>query len=365
MLKQVQFQGIKSLLDVTVDLEPFTVLVGPNGCGKSTLLDQIELLGALSRPEPSPANSFGAAGMCFGAVDPDGLQTLGAEHSKLWRGADASGARFKVVVQAKASNVAWSGRMGVFARPADSEGERRVTGSPGEDRRALEAVLEGMERWTAQRLALVPRDIARPAEVTLLDLEPNGYGLPTVLKDLAANHTRRYLDLQADLRRVVPHFRELRIGKSALYRPEPLSGQVPLNTLEFVMVQGTVPAARVSDGTLIALALLTAVHNPDLPRIVLLDDIDHGLHLGAQHEMIKAIRAVQKVRPELQVICTTHSPVLLDSFEVAEVRVMALDKDGHTVVKPLKDHPKVDSWRAGFSPGELWANLGEDWVING
>lgn len=41
MLTRVQFSGIKSLLEVTIDLAPFTVLVGPNGCGKTTVLDQI------------------------------------------------------------------------------------------------------------------------------------------------------------------------------------------------------------------------------------------------------------------------------------------------------------------------------------
>lgn len=44
MLTQVHFENIKALANVTVDLNPFTLLVGPNGCGKSTLLDQIDVL---------------------------------------------------------------------------------------------------------------------------------------------------------------------------------------------------------------------------------------------------------------------------------------------------------------------------------
>ncbi|MBK9370743.1 MAG: AAA family ATPase [Deltaproteobacteria bacterium] len=50
MLNQVHFENIKSLADVTIDLERLTVLVGPNGCGKSTVLDQVDRLCAFSRP---------------------------------------------------------------------------------------------------------------------------------------------------------------------------------------------------------------------------------------------------------------------------------------------------------------------------
>ena len=53
---------------------------------------------------------------------------------------------------------------------------------------------------------------------------------------------------------------------------------------------GKVPATQVSDGTLLALGLLTAVHWGELPDIVLLDDLDHGLHLSGQVRLLKAIR---------------------------------------------------------------------------
>jgi hypothetical protein len=61
--------------------------------------------------------------------------------------------------------------------------------------------------------------------------------------------------------------------------------------------------------------------------------------------------------------CTTHAPVLLDSFEIEEVRVLALDMQGATQVKPLSEHPELDQWRRAMGTGELWANLGEEWVM--
>lgn len=354
MLKQVQFQGIKSLLDVAVDLEPFTVLVGPNGCGKSTLLDQIERLCAMTRPKENSGHTFGPAGHVVEAWSRLGERTQGAGRT-VWRGESAVGTSLRFSIDWQPTTVWYSSAEEIIAGP----GFAPITISPNALAKPdVLTLLHAHLNWRAQRLALSPVASAEPSEVTLTQLDPSGYGLPTVLKDMAPEHTADYLAMQVDMRQVVAAFRGIRLGKATGSDGE------PLNTLDLEMVQGRFPAAQVSDGTRIALALLTVVHHPELPKIVLIDDIDHGLHLGAQYEMIKAIRAVQKVRPELQVICTTHSPILLDAFEVSEVRVMDLDSQGHTHVKPLASHPDLDRYRAVLQTGELWASTGEKWVLD-
>ena len=47
MLKRVHVKGYKSLADVQVELEPLTVLFGPNAAGKSNFLDALQLLSGL------------------------------------------------------------------------------------------------------------------------------------------------------------------------------------------------------------------------------------------------------------------------------------------------------------------------------
>lgn len=355
MLKRVHFAGIKSLLDVTVDLEPFTVLVGPNGCGKSTLLDQIELVVQMCRAAQPGNSALGMAGDAVKAAGLNELRTLNSEAPTTWMAANDEQMISMEIQPGNDGDWVHRARLDLVT----TAGQRTLsTTTNGTDRVAFEAHLAQSFSWRAQRLALSPRRVGSPSPVQTAELDPDGYGLPTILKDLAGNDTGAFLQLQEDLRKVVPHFRELRFGKGH-------NNGAPTVTLDLVMQQGRVPAHRVSDGTLIALALLTATHNPDLPRLILMDDIDHGLHLSAQIEMIDAIRRVMAQRPDLQVICTTHSPVLLDRFAIHEVRVMALDGQGYTRVKPLAQHPDLDAWRAGMGTGELWANLGEAWVIDG
>ena len=54
MLKRVRIQGYKSLADVEVQLEPLTVLFGPNAAGKSNFLDALQLLSRLGTSRTLP-----------------------------------------------------------------------------------------------------------------------------------------------------------------------------------------------------------------------------------------------------------------------------------------------------------------------
>lgn len=91
---------------------------------------------------------------------------------------------------------------------------------------------------------------------------------------------------------------------------------------------------------------------------MLLDDIDRGLHIEAQSKLVDVLRDLMRADPELQIVCTTHSPYLLDRLDATEVRVLALDASRHTQALPLTAHPEFDKWKFGTQTGELWAALG-------
>lgn len=48
MITRVEVDGFKSLRDFAIDLDPFTVLIGPNSAGKSNVLDALALLSRLT-----------------------------------------------------------------------------------------------------------------------------------------------------------------------------------------------------------------------------------------------------------------------------------------------------------------------------
>ena len=48
MLKRITIRGYKSIEDLTVELEPLTVLFGPNASGKSNFLDALQILSRMA-----------------------------------------------------------------------------------------------------------------------------------------------------------------------------------------------------------------------------------------------------------------------------------------------------------------------------
>jgi predicted ATP-dependent endonuclease of OLD family len=95
----------------------------------------------------------------------------------------------------------------------------------------------------------------------------------------------------------------------------------------------------------------------------LLDDIDKALHPRAQGELVVQLRKVLEMDPDLQIIATSHSPYLLDHFDLHEVLVTALRDDGSTACASLEEHPDFARWKTTTKAGELWSFVGEDWVI--
>ena len=76
------------------------------------------------------------------------------------------------------------------------------------------------------------------------------------------------------------------------------------------------------------------------------------------------VREVLAHRSELQILCTTHAPYLLDRFQPEEVRVLSLNERGHTVARELTDHPEWSEQIRGLSTGEFWSSVGEQWVTS-
>ena len=359
MLKQVQLKNIKSLADVTIDLAPLTVLVGPNGCGKSTVLDQVDRLCVASRPMPVRQYSIGNLHYFLEDVEEE-RRDDGGDGAMLWR-AQAGDAALEVELSHGISPA----YMRVAMRAQADDRAALLTDETGSGSEAgymkVMELLHAKFNWRSLRVRFDREDLAAPAPLkTAIGMDEWGYGLAPLLAHLRLNDPERFERIEQDLRAVVPQFDRLRFPTMSLKADD----QVGF-ALELIFRGGArVAAKHASEGTLLALGLLTAVHAHELPNLVLIDDIDHGLHLSAQYTLIKALRGVMAARPELQILCTSHAPVLLDSFEVDEVRVMALDKDGATRVRPLAEAPGLDRLRRGLGTGELWASLGEDWVLN-
>ncbi len=373
MLTRLELRNFRVLRQVDVDLKPLTVFIGPNACGKSSLLSAALLWSDLARR----AQSERGAALWDAAVDT--FRTDWPLQKVRSRGATAP--------MCLSAHTPGRPKMTVCARLESEvrEGEEWVTFHSGADEVPEKSypsdtyAAEFMAASSPARfLNLDSRALAGAdyAETEVPTLASNGAGLASLLAHLAATEPDRFRAIQEALRRVVPravrvrtpraevtiHEREaIRWDDNQMVRDVPRSVWGNRVEVEFEGM-GFFEAILLSEGTLLALALLTVLHQSDEPQLILLDDLDRGLHPTAQRTLIEAIRSVQREHPALQVLCTSHSPYLIDCFDPSEVRVMAIGDDGFARCKRLDEHPDAAELSQGLSPGEWWSAVGEAWV---
>ena len=117
----------------------------------------------------------------------------------------------------------------------------------------------------------------------------------------------------------------------------------------------TVPATRLSDGTLRYLCLLAILCHPKPPPLVCIEEPELGLHPDILPGLAALLR---EASDRCQVIVTTHSDVIVDALTDTPESVVVCEKnEGQTTLKRL-DKDDLSEWLKLYQLGELWASGG-------
>jgi predicted ATPase len=113
----------------------------------------------------------------------------------------------------------------------------------------------------------------------------------------------------------------------------------------------TIPATRLSDGTLRYLSLLAILLHPNPPPLICIEEPELGLHPDVLPTLIDLLKeAAQKT----QIIITTHSADLVDDLTNMPKSVLVFDKyQGSTSVNRLNKEDLTD-WLDDYRLGQLW-----------
>jgi len=367
MIEKAEIHNFRSIRHAQFDLERLTVFVGPNGSGKTTALLALFCLSEFGHERSGQLNAEGTH-----------------ELWRIWPAQKSRGAGTEDVLELMGMNGDAYDQIRVGHNGVELNG-RSSGNQQHEWTRSLKLYQAGYhipvplsDRGPALFLHLEAGKVAAASysDDPVPRIQPSGEGFASYLDHLISARPEGHEELVIGLRKVVPTVRAVRTPRARVVRAEQevitvegksftRTGEKELwgNQIEFDMEGATgVPASAVSEGTLLALAILAIATGPDAPRLLLLDDIDHSLHPRAQAELIARLRQVLDARPELQIVATSHSPYMLDHLRPEEVRLSAIREDGSTVIGRLDDHPDYDRWRDEMTPGEFWSYAGEDWL---
>jgi predicted ATPase len=313
MIKSVQFRNFKVLRDATLPLSRFTLIVGPNGSGKSTAIQALREV----RYRPSYF-MVATAGLPDGAAVEVIIQ---------W------GVPYEGVL----STALWSLTRGFSLR------------HQGSDAGDLDTNLDNIRIYT-----LDAHVISNPVTLSpKMELAQNGANLAGVLDRLRDQEPERFEVLNDEVGRWFPEFDRILFDT-----PNPGQRAFLLRTRK---KHYKIPAADLSQGTLLALAILTLGYLSDPPSIVCLEEPDRGIHPRLLREIQDALYRLSypenygEKREPVQVIATTHSPYFLDLYKDHPEEIVIAQKTGDGAhFERLSEHPHIMEILGDAPLGEVW-----------
>lgn len=363
-MRWIRLQNILSFGPGGVELkmEPLTVLIGPNGSGKSNFIDVMGLLRALPtdlgaairergdsadwawKGEPGPVKvSVGIEGPTDGPVTESATQDL-------LYSLDLFGSPHGMDVLVEATGV--TGNDASFGSRTPEEidlrevdGEHESAGvkdysvAPGESMLASLKDIHLYRNWVLGRQC--PMRLPQENDLRSNVLHEDGGNLGLVLNRLAKDYEVK--------QRLVSCLRDLYEGLQDLHIDVTYGGvQIYLQE-----DNDTVPATRLSDGTLRYLYLLALLCDPSPPALICLEEPELGLH----PDILPGIaRLLHEASERCQLIVTTHSDVIVDALtETPESIVVCEKHEGQTTLRRLC-REDLDRWLDRSRLGQLWSS---------
>ena len=321
MIESIRFKNFKILRDAELPLGRFTLIVGPNGSGKSTALQALQTVYQKTQ---------GFSDMV--TVSLQSAKEASVEITLRW-GAPHSG---MVTTESYSSTNARN------FRNVDSQGKKVAGG-------ALEAELASIRVYSLDAPAIAAKVGLDPE----MELSPNGSKLAGVLDQLRDRDPERFEALNKELGRWLPEF-------DRILFETPNAGQRAF-LLRTRKGRHAISAIDLSQGTVLALAILTLAYLPDPPSIVGIEEPDRGVHPRLLRKIQDALYRLScpenfgEKREPVQVIATTHSPYFLDLYKDHPEEIVIAQKtaDGARFER-LSEQPHLREVLGDAPLGEVW-----------
>ncbi len=169
----------------------------------------------------------------------------------------------------------------------------------------------------------------------------NGENLAQILNRLKNQHSLHYEKIQDLIKKINPHF--IDIGFDLL-------GALLYLVLREKKLNKTVSTKHISDGTLRYIILLSVLLNPERGFLIGLDEPEIGLHPDMLNTVAEAIK---EAAGKSQIIIATHSPLLLNAFDLEDILIFEKNQDNQIVVS-VKNEEDFAPWEGDFLAGQMW-----------
>jgi predicted ATPase len=355
-LTNLRLAGWKSIQDARIELRPLNILLGANGAGKSNLVSFFKLMDEMMKGRLQ--EYVGAAGGAESLLHYGSKRTPAIDADFRFVADDGESSYYirlvptvenSLLIAAETLGPAQDWLAESF-HPVLGRGHResllRHAGAPefpaGGAIRDLLGRCQVYHFHDTSPLAPIRRDCPIDANRFLY---ADGANLAAMLYLYRERYPTAYRRIVAAVRAVTPLFEDFVLEPLRLNpRNIALHWRAKASEYEF-------GAHQLSDGTLRAIALFTLLLQPeaDLPRLIVLDEPELGLHPAALAVLADLLKSAAQ---HSQLLIATQSAALIDHFDADDVLTTNL-RDGCSTFERLNPE-QLQEWLEEYKLSELW-----------
>ncbi len=399
MLRKVRIQNFKSLKDVTLELQKVNLLIGPNNSGKSNFLKGLEKLkllifdysdNYLLNLDAQKEDLFQSKFSNINSI---------IKNSDFYKKESTTKISFEVTLKNEADNLNKYAEIEItngvmfhintipntYITPLSGShwlkhifwSEENDTSPEDESHSNDIYEIDSIFNQSLKDLTIYkpdPNSLQKPFPIlpnqSLINSDASN--IVAFFDTLRDEYPENFRAIEIDIQKCIPELSGLRF-ENVLIQPEDnlfkIYGDKTYKRLGLFdkVKKITYWADELSEGTLYFLALLCIIHQPNPPKLLLLEEPEKGIHPRRISEVIDFIFQLVEEK-DIQVIMTTHSERVLDEFEDIPESVFVFDKDeeGATQVKNLQkdiiEPSNIEMDAKGLPRLKFTESLGSHWV---
>lgn len=382
LIKSIQLTNFLSYGEkpVTVELQPLNIIIGPNGSGKSNLIEAIELIRSAPKDLLTPIRDGGGIrDWLWKGVTPPPVATINTvldypagpmSLRYVLRFTEVS-QRFEIIDEKIEREKALSHhpRPYFFYHYENGHGVLNVK---GKNRQLKVEDIDASASILAQR-----KDPVQYPEITYLG---DVFSRIRLYREWSfGRYTPPRMPQKADMRNdyLEPDCKNIGLVLNQLAR-DPMAKKRIINALQslydgvddyHIQVEGgtvqvflheghlSIPATRLSDGTLRYLCLLAILCHPSPPPLICIEEPELGLHPDVLPTLADLLKDASE---RTQLIVTTHSDILVDAMTNQPESVLIAEKDETGSKLTRLNATELAPWLEKYRLGQLWTqgNIG-------
>ena len=341
MLNRIVIAGYKSIRQMELELRPINILLGSNGVGKTNFISFFRLINVIYEQHLHNYTMRNNAERLF---------HYGLKQTKELKGYLEFGDNaYEVRLQPRDNG-------SLFIAEEKSYYRRRPNSFSNMEESRIKDSTTYRDSWLRDYLQSYKiyhfHDTSKGAPLrssaNVNDnrlLRTDGGNLPAFLYMLQQKYPKTLKRIELTVRSVMPYFGGFSLAPSVLD-----ANLINLQWSDMAADGKYFDANDLSDGSIRFIALATLLLQPILPKVIIIDEPELGLHPAA---IVRLAGMVQSVAARgCQVIISTQSVNLINNFDAADI-ITVDRKDGQSSFNRL-DGNELKNWLDDYSLGELW-----------